>query len=152
MRQLFTHAVIFLCSAFCIASGASAAEKVEFLNPQDANPNLPFSEAVRVGNTLYLAGQLGLDPNTGKLAPGGIEPEATQTLENIKATLNRYGASLTDVVKCTVMLADIAEWGTFNKVYVSHFKAPFPARSAFGASGLALGARVEVECIAVLSK
>jgi reactive intermediate/imine deaminase len=113
-----------------------------------ATPPLPFSEAVRVGNTLYLAGQLGTLPGTTKLAPGGIEAEARQVMENIKAVLERHGTSLDHAVKCTVFLADMKEWPAFNAVYREYFPKNFPARSAFGTTGLAFGARVEVECIA----
>jgi len=110
--------------------------------------SLPFSEAVRVGDVLYLSGQVGLVPGSLDLASGGIEAEAAQTLDNIQAVLERHGASMEDVFKCTVFLADIAEWPAFNEVYRRYFSAPYPARSALAASGLALGARVEVECLA----
>lgn len=109
---------------------------------------MPFSEAVRAGDTLYLAGQIGNLPGKRQLVPGGIGPEARQAMENIQAVLKRHGASLDQVVKCTVFLADIKDWPAFNEVYVQFFKQNLPARSALGASGLALGARVEVECIA----
>jgi len=133
--------------ALCVPP--AAAGDIQFLNSGKVLPaNLPFSEAVRVGNTLYLSGQIGVVPGSLELVPGGIEAEAQQTMDNIKTTLTQYGYRLGDVVKCTVMLADIAEWATFNKVYQAFFAAPYPARSAFGANGLALGARVEVECIA----
>jgi enamine deaminase RidA (YjgF/YER057c/UK114 family) len=79
---------------------------------------------------------------------GGIKPEARQALQHIERILKDNGASLTDVVKCTVFLADIGEWATFNEVYKEFFKPPYPARSALGTNGLALGARVEVECLA----
>jgi len=125
------------------------AAKAEFLNtPEALAKNRPFSEAVRAGDFLILAGQLGDDPATGKVVPGGIRAEARQTLNHVKAVLERNGASLNDVVKCTVFLADISEWGAFNEVYREFFKAPYPARSALGANGLALGARVELECMA----
>ena len=110
--------------------------------------DLPFSAAVRAGNTLYLSGKLGNIPGTLDLAEGGITGETRQTMENISATLQQFGSSLDDVVKCTVFLADIAEWGAMNEVYRTYFKNP-PARSALGASGLALNARVEIECIAI---
>jgi len=110
---------------------------------------LPFSEAVRVGTMLYLSGQIGMDSSM-KLVPGGITPETRQTMENIKATLERYGSSLEHVIKVTVMLADMSEWAEMNKVYVTYFPKNLPARSALGANGLAFGARVEIECIAVL--
>ena len=110
---------------------------------------LPFSAAVRVGKMLYLSGQIGID-NSGKLVAGGIGAETRQTLENIRATLEQYGSSLDHVIKATVMLADMSEWSEMNKVYVTFFGKHLPARSALGANGLALGARVEIECIAVL--
>ena len=113
-----------------------------------AMQSLPFSEAVRVGDVLYLSGQIGTAPGTFELVPGGIEAEAAQTLENVQAVLDRHGSSLGEVFKCTVFLADIEEWPAFNEVYRRYFSAPYPARSALAASGLALGARVEVECLA----
>lgn len=135
-----------------LASAATAGEKskIEYLNSGKVMPTtLPFSEAVRVGDTLYLSGQVGIKPGTMQIVPGGIREEARQTLDNIKTALEANGYAMGDVVKCTVMLADISEWATFNEVYRTFFSAPYPARSALGANGLALGARVEVECIAV---
>jgi reactive intermediate/imine deaminase len=117
--------------------------------PITGNPSLPFSAAVGVGDMLYLSGQLGTD-STGALVPGGIEPETRQTMENIRAVLEANGSSMGRVVKCLVMLADMAEWGAMNRVYLTFFHDHLPARSAMGASGLALGARVEIECIAVV--
>lgn len=109
--------------------------------------NLPFSDAVRVGEVLYLSGQLGVVPGTMKLAEGGIEAQTKHMFANIERVLAHCGASLDDVFKCTVMLADMAEWPAFNKVYLGYFKPDrLPTRSAFGASGLALSARVEMEC------
>ena len=132
-----------------LAAPLGAAKTVEHYQ---SNPELklPFSDAVRVGDTLYLSGQIGNLPGTLQLAEGGIAGETRQTMENIKASLERHGSSLGEVVKCTVFLADIAEWGAMNEVYRSYFPVDPPARSALGASGLALGARVEIECIAAL--
>lgn len=110
---------------------------------------LPFSEAVRVGSMLYLSGAVGIDGG-GSLVPGGIEAETRQAMTNIRAILERHGSSLDRVVKCTVMLADMAEWATMSRVYVEFFPTNLPARSAFGASGLALGSRVEIECVAIV--
>lgn len=125
---------------------------VEFLNSGRILPReLPFSEAVRVDNMLYLSGQIGIVPGTMKLAEGGIEQEAKQTMENIKVTLEAHGCSLRNLVKCMVMLVDMSEWEAFNNVYRTYFSERYPSRSAFGTSGLALGARVEVECIAALN-
>lgn len=112
--------------------------------------NLPFSDAVRVGNMLYLSGQIGNLPGTPTLVPGGIAAETKQAMENIRAVLEKNGSSLNQVVKCTVMLADIAEWNEMNAVYVTYFPESLPARSAFATSGLALGARTEIECIATV--
>jgi reactive intermediate/imine deaminase len=109
----------------------------------------PFSDAVRVGRMLYLSGQIGLVERS-TLAPGGIAGETRQAMENIKATLEQYGSSLDHVVKATVMLADMSEWTEMNKVYVTYFTQHLPARSALGVNGLALGARVEIECLAVI--
>ena len=133
----------------CAAPTNRTASRPEFLNtPQALERGFPFSEAVRAGDLLFLAGQIGNDAATGQVVAGGIKPEARQAIGHLKAVLERNNASLTDVVKCTVFLADIAEWGAFNEVYKEFFRQPYPARSALGTSGLALGARVEVECIA----
>ena len=124
--------------------------EVEYLSaPGTENLDLPFSAAVRVDNTLYLSGALGNIPGSLELAEGGIEGETRQTLENIKATLESLGYSMDNVVKCTVFLADINEWAAMNQVYVTYFDDK-PASSAMGVNGLALGARVEIECIAVV--
>jgi len=126
---------------------------VQFLNsPGAGTGKLPFSEAVRVGNIVFLSGQIGVDTSTNALVPGGIREQARQTMENIQRSLVAHGFSMRDVVKCTVMLADISEWQAFNEVYVTYFSRPYPARSAFAANGLALGARVEVECIAAAGR
>ena len=121
---------------------------IEYLTSENMK-SLPFSEAVRVENVLYLSGQMGIDQSV-HLVPGGIAAETRQALENIKSTLEKYGSSLEHVIKVTVMLADMSEWGEMNKVYLEYFSKHLPAHSAFGTSGLALGGRVEIECIAVL--
>ena len=124
---------------------------VEYLATSEQQAlDLPFSEAVRVGDMLILAGQIGVLPGTLTLAEGGIQAETRQTMENIKAVLERYGSSMERVVKCTVMLDDIDEWGALNEVYREYFPVLKPARSAFGADGLALGAKVEIECWATV--
>ena len=129
----------------CAASPPSAVSPVHY----PASPaSLPFSEAVQDGDLLFLSGQIGVLPGTLKLVPGGLRPEAAQALANIRAVVESHGSSMDQVVKCTVFLADMAEWGDFNEVYRKAFPGKLPARSALGASGLALGARVEVECIA----
>lgn len=150
-RRVVGLALVAIVSLGVLAGCTSP--DVEYLDTATVLPaGLPFSEAVRVGDTLYLSGQIGVKPGTLELVPGGMEAEARQTLQNIRDVLRAHGSDLEDVVKCTVMLADIAEWGAFNAVYAQVFEAPFPARSALGANGLALGARVEVECIAVVRR
>ncbi|MGH6870564.1 MAG: RidA family protein [Rhizomicrobium sp.] len=107
---------------------------------------LPFSDAVRAGDILYLSGQLGNHPGTMTLAVGGIAGETRQMMTNIARVLEQNGQSFDDVFRCFVMLADMGDWRAFNDVYVPYFKpGRLPARSAFGANGLALGARVEME-------
>jgi 2-iminobutanoate/2-iminopropanoate deaminase len=143
-----------LIGAFCHwtseANAASAPEAEPAAAAAVVASDLPFSAAVRTGDTLYLSGQIGVKPGTTELVGGGTAAEARQTLANIDAVLKGHGASRSDVVKCTVMLADIGEWAAFNAIYREFFAKPYPARSAFGTNGLALGARVEVECIAAL--
>ena len=151
MNQLLQSAL--LAAVLLVSALAQAANKpkVEFINSENAKAaNYPFSQAVQVDHTLYLSGQIGTDPQTGKLVEGGIEKESRQTMQNIKDLLVEHGHSMSDVVKCTVMLADIKEWPAFNGVYRGFFDNRFPARSAFAGSGLAMGARVEVECMAIV--
>jgi reactive intermediate/imine deaminase len=122
---------------------------VGFLNsPAFAGLGLPFSEMVRVGQTLYLSGQIGNLPGGLALAEGGIRGQARQALTNIRNSLQAHGYSMAQVVKCTVMLADMADWPAFNEVYVEFFQPPYPARSAFAAAGLAVGGRIELEVVA----
>ena len=131
-----------------VVPSVAAAQQPQFLqvDPQSTNP---FSPVVRVGNMLYLAGTLGT--RDGKLVAGGIGAETRQAMQNIRETLEKAGSDLEHVVKCTVFLADFKEWAAMNDVYRTFFqRGKFPARSAFGATGLALDARTEIECIAVV--
>ena len=132
----------------CGSRRAPPRPLAEYLTPYGP-PTRPFSPAVRVGNLLFLSGQIGVTAS-GALVPGGIEAETRQTLENIRDVLQRTGSSMERVVKCTVMLADMREWDAMNTVYTAFFPRNKPARSSFGATGLALGARVEIECIATV--
>ena len=131
-----------------MSSEKSAGPDVEYYAFAKAN-GLPFSECVRVGNMLYLSGQMGTDESV-KLVPGGIEAETRQIFANIKSVLERHGSSLDRVVKCLVMMADMKDWPAMNAVYVQYFPNHLPARSAFGAGALALGGRVEIECMATV--
>lgn len=131
---------------------SSSPDSVEYLtSPETTSMNLPFSEAVRVGNMLYLSGVIGNIPGKKQLVSGGIKAETKQTMENLKRILERHGSSLSQIVKCKMMLADINDWNAMNEVYLTYFSpSRLPARSALGASGLALNARVEIECIATV--
>ncbi|MGB6295506.1 MAG: RidA family protein [Rivularia sp. (in: cyanobacteria)] len=128
------------------------SQDVEFLTSADTTSlNVPFSEAVRVGNILYLSGNIGNIPGKKQLVEGGIKAETKQAMDNIKRVLERNGSSFDKVFKCTVMLADIKEWKAMNQVYKTYFpENRFPARSAFGTSGLALNARTEITCMATV--
>lgn len=142
-------------SVLMMASAAAAAPRkpsVEhFARPSLNGQPLPFSDAVRVGDILYLSGEIGVGPD-GKL-PGGIEAQTRQAMDNLGAVLKRAGLGYGDVFHCTAFLADMKDWPAFNKVYVPYFPAGrMPARSAFGASGLALGALLEIECQAYNGK
>jgi reactive intermediate/imine deaminase len=123
---------------------------LRFINSPAARvANLPFSQAVRVGDVLHLSGAIGNVPGTMELVPGGIRAETRQAMDNIGAVLGENGLTFDHVFKCTVILADMASWAAFNEIYLTYFKVDrLPARSAFGAAGLALGAQVELECMA----
>lgn len=143
---------ILLTGGLLLTATIAQAEPIErYIDPAMAEANLPFSQAVRVGDMLYLSGQIGNIPGTLDLAPGGMEAQARQTMDNIKTVLEANGATFAEVTKCLVMLSDMSQWADFNKVYVTYFEpGQFPARSAFGASGLALGGALEIECEAYL--
>lgn len=143
MPASFTIAAALIVAA---VQAAPARPPVEHFGAPTLNGRpLPFSNAVRVGDVLYLSGQIGLGPD-GRL-PVGIEAQARQTMENIGAILRSAGRGWDDVFHCTAMLEDMADWPAFNRVYAAYFTpGRLPARSALGADGLALGALVEVEC------
>ena len=149
MRRVVLMLSVAAFFAGCGGEKPEATDVEYFAVP--GQTGLPFSEAVRVGPMLYLAGQIGGD-SSGKVVAGGIEPETRQTIENIKAILERHGSSLDRVVKCTAMLADMQEWATINGVYVKYFTKNLPARSAFGSTGLARGAKIELECWATVAR
>ncbi|MDQ6718383.1 MAG: Rid family detoxifying hydrolase [Gemmatimonadota bacterium] len=149
MRATLSVAPLIALLAACQANvNVSSGPTPEYVTAPGASSSLPFSPVVRVGNMLYLAGQLGTD-SKGQLVPGGIAAETRQIMENIKALVFANGSSMDRVVKCTVMLADINEWAAMNAVYVTYFPNHKPARSAFGTSGLARNGRAEIECMAL---
>lgn len=143
------HLRTALCASLVTAAGSASAGDAEYYRSDAAAKlDLPFSEAVIVGDLVYLSGQVGNKPGKPELVAGGISAEARQAMANIGTVLAANGSSFDKIIKCTVMLADIGDWPAFNKVYASYFRGRYPARSAFATSGLALGARVEIECIA----
>ena len=147
-----------VCCAMSLGVGLArtSAQTVSRSDPQYINLvepwPYPFSSAVRTGDLLFVSGQIGskVENGTPVLVAGGIEAESHQALDNVRAVVERGGSSMSRVVKCTVMLADMKDWPKFNEIYASYFPGPKPARSAFGANGLALGAHIEVECIAAV--
>lgn len=155
MKQLSALLTVVCLSGCVVAVDSDLARErheststVEYLKaPGTEGMDLPYSAAVRAGDTLYLSGMLGIPPGTNALVPGGIQPETRQTLQNISRTLENFGYSMDDVVKCTVFLADIDEWAAMNEVYTTFFRYA-PARSAVGVDGIALDGRIEIECIA----
>ena len=149
MKAAFALAVSLALFSPAMAQDRPPLERIG--EPMLGEQRLPFSSAVRAGDTVYLSGALGISPD-GKLADG-MDAQARLAMDNLGAALKSAGLGWGDVVKCTVMLDDMKDWPAFNKVYVTYFPdKKFPARSAFGADGLALGALVEVECIAYAGK
>jgi len=142
--------VLTLC--WLLLPATLVAQEKETIQMPGSLEGLPFSSAVRVGDMIYLSGQVGAMPNTRELAPGGVAGETKQTLENIKRVLEYAGSSLDRVVKCTVFLQDINDYAAMNEIYASYFQEEPPARSTVAGSGLALGAQVEIECIALAGK
>jgi 2-iminobutanoate/2-iminopropanoate deaminase len=144
----YATGLALLLSAPAANAQTSPAPVVEYFPapPLQGRP-APFSTAVRVGNVLYMSGQIGVTPD-GKL-PETFDGQAKQTMENIGSVLKAHGLGWADVFKCTVFIADMKNWPAFNAVYVPYFPAGrLPARSAVGANGLALGAMMELECMA----
>ncbi len=109
----------------------------------------PYSQAIQAGNTVYVSGQLPIDPATGEFAGPDIASQTRQSLTNIRNILAEAGMSMANVTKTTVLLADIAEFGAMNEVYAGFFSEPYPARAAFQVAALPKGAKVEIECVAV---
>ena len=149
MHPIAKHVAGLVAFAALLAAPAAAKDKAPPAGPVFSPSDMPypFSSAVRVGDVLYLSGQLGAVDGGGTLVPGGIEPETRAMFTRIGQTLKQHGLTFDNVFKCQVFLADMADWPKFNAIYASYFKnGRYPARSAMGVNGLALGARVEMEC------
>ncbi|HYC58678.1 MAG TPA: Rid family detoxifying hydrolase [Thermoanaerobaculia bacterium] len=142
-----THGLI--CVLILLLLPSCASDPVYHTLPERASLGLPYSDAVRAGNLLFLSGTVGATPATRQLVAGGVTAETRQALENIKRNLEAHGSSMERVVKCTVLLADIGDFETMNAVYREYFPRNKPARTTFGVNGLPLGARVEIDCIAL---
>ncbi|MFZ5617276.1 MAG: RidA family protein [Pseudomonadota bacterium] len=134
-----------------IALAACSAEQTPRVYDRDPSlpADLPFSSAVVVGDTIYLSGEIGRAEGSVMLVEGGVGSETRQIFENYKRTLARLDADLSDIVKCTVFLDDMSKFAEMNAAYVEFFPEEKPARSTFGVEGLALGASLEIECLAV---
>ena len=130
-----------------ITFGLSANQPDRLVLPSTIENNFPFSDAVKVGNLLFISGLVANDETIGDL-----ENETHDIFKQMKVILSEYELSFSNVVKCTVFLDDVEEWSKFNSVYTQYFKKPYPARSALGADGLAGGASLELECIAEFKK
>ena len=143
------HFILLSALLFSFNGWADDSVIEHFSSEQTIKQNFPFSDAVRVDNTIYISGMIGED-NNGKLVEGGIVPEAHTVMKTMGNILAHFNLGYDDVVKCLVMIDDISEWSMFNSVYVQYFDKPYPARSAFGADGLAGNASFELECIAYI--
>ena len=110
----------------------------------------PYSQAIRAGNTLYMSGQIPLDPKSMQVVDGGIEPQAHQVFRNLRAVAAAAGATLNDIAKLTILMADIAEFAKVNEIMTTYFDAPYPARATYQVAALPRGARIEVEATLVL--
>jgi 2-iminobutanoate/2-iminopropanoate deaminase len=130
---------------------AIATEKTPIATAGAPSAIGPYSQAVRAGQWLFCSGQIGLDPATGELVPGGVVAEANRVLDNLRAVLTAAGGSLDSVVRTTIFLVDLTDFSRVNEVYERCFTPPFPARATVGVAALPRGARVEIDAIAVIS-
>ena len=151
---LLASSIVFIQFFGCSIGNTTYSEKgsvkVKYLQSDAHKKNdAPYSQAVRVGDMLYLSGVIGRKPGEADVVPGGIKPETRQAMENVKTLLERYGSSLDDVVKCLCMLGDISDYADMNEEYKKFFPENRPARSTFGVD-LPLGAKIEIECMAKL--
>ena len=150
MRPIYILLLLITVFLGFNCNGDALPSKKELLFHKSHEPkkaDAPFSDIVQVGDLYFLSGQVGMDHKTRKLVEGGIEAETRQCLENIKAVLEKHEMGMDNVVKCTVILADIEDFKTFNEIYKTYFPKK-PARTTFAAKGLAVGAKIEIECIA----
>lgn len=150
MRSGILTLVVSLALATVAVSQSGGKRAIE--TPDAPKAIGPYSQAIVVNGFIFAAGQVGADPKTGTLVEGGIEAQTEQVLKNIEAVLKASGSSMENVVKTTVFLADMNDFGKMNEVYAKYFKAPFPARSTVQVARLPRDAKVEIEAVAVKSK
>jgi 2-iminobutanoate/2-iminopropanoate deaminase len=151
MMRLAAAAVVFAASTASLADAPAPAKPAAPTKKQVLVPGsgaTPLSSVVRAGDLVFVSGQLGFVPGTRELVPGGIGPETQATLEAVAANLAKVGLTMEDVVKCTVFLADMADFAAMNAAYTKFFPKDPPARSTVAVAGLVLKARTEIECIA----
>lgn len=151
MKKIYLFTILISIFYSCNQKNDSNTEIIFHDTHEPKKANAPFSDAVQVGNLYFLSGQVGMNHTTRKLVEGGIEAETKQTLENIKAVLGHHDMDMSDVVKCTVILSDINDFVAFNNIYKAYFPNK-PARTTFAAKGLAVGAKIEIECVAARTK
>ena len=139
--------LLFIITTSCVYNN-DARTQIDYYNSENTKKlDFPFSDATIVNNIIYVAGQVGNIPGTNEIVLGGIKEETKQTMKNIESVLIALGSSMDKVFKCTCMLSDISEWGQMSEEYIKFFKDnKRPSRSAFAGTGLALGAKVEIEC------
>ncbi len=143
--------VLVLVFAFAMCSPISAQESTELIfhaSHEEKKQGAPFSDVVQAGNLYFLAGQIGMDHSTRTMVDGGITAETEQVIKNIAEVLKQHGLTLDQVVKCTVILSTMDDFGAFNEVYTQYFTRK-PARTTFAASGLARNAKIEIEALAI---
>ena len=142
--------LLFIITTSCIYNN-DARTQIDYYNSENTKKlDFPFSDATIVNNVIYVAGQVGNIPGTNEIVLGGIKEETKQTMKNIESVLLKLGSSMDKVFKCTCMLSDISEWSQMSEEYIKFFKDnKRPSRSAFAGTGLALGAKVEIECWAI---
>ncbi len=151
MTKRVKAALFALLAVFVFLGAAQKADvaKKQILTDKAPKASGPISQAIAAGGFVFCSGQLPVDPAAGKIVPGGIEDQTRQVLKNLAAVLEAAGSSLDSVVKCTVLMTDLSEFAAMNKVYAEFFKAPCPARATFQVGALALGAKIEIECVAI---
>ena len=150
--SLIYLALIVSCNDVNIKNTDTAQKiKIDYYSSKETKElDFPFSDATIVNNMVYVAGQVGNLPGTNQVVEGGIRAETKQTMKNIETVLTAVGSSLDKVFKCTCMLSDIGDWGIMSEEYKKFFdKEKKPSRSAFAGTGLALGAKIEIECWAI---